>query len=115
MNRRKSYACLLTAAMVMAAVGSAFAQEFRATVRGEIVDANQGALPGATVTLRNTDTNEVGRATTNASGAYTVPFLRPGRYEMTVEVPGFGSTSAPEWCSRSTRPRPSTSSWRLAA
>ena len=89
MNRRKSYACLLTAAMVMAAVGSAFAQEFRATVRGEIVDANQGALPGATVTLRNTDTNEVGRATTNASGAYTVPFLRPGRYEMTVEVPGF--------------------------
>jgi hypothetical protein len=89
MNRLKSYACLLAAAMVMAAAAPAFAQEFRATVRGEVVDANQGALPGATVTLRNTDTNEVGRAATNASGGYTLPFLRPGPYEMTVELPGF--------------------------
>ena len=67
----------------------AAAQEFRATVRGKIVDSNQGALPGATVTARNTDTNELATAVTNAEGAYTLPFLRPGRYEMTVELQGF--------------------------
>jgi hypothetical protein len=89
MLRLKSRACLLAAAMVLAAVATGFAQEFRATVRGKIVDSNQGALPGATVTLRNTDTNEVATAATNAEGAYTVPFLRPGRYEMTVELQGF--------------------------
>jgi hypothetical protein len=58
MFRLKSRACLLAAAMVLAAVATGFAQEFRATVRGKIVDGSQGALPGATVTLRNTDTNE---------------------------------------------------------
>jgi len=89
MSRLKAYACLLAAAMVMAAVAPAFAQEFRATVRGEVLDANRGALPGATVTLRNTETNEVGKAATNARGAYTLPFLRPGPYEMTVEIQGF--------------------------
>ena len=89
MFRLKSRACLLAAAMVLAAVATGFAQEFRATVRGKIVDSNQGALPGATVTLRNTDTNEMATAVTNAEGAYTLPFLRPGRYEMTVELQGF--------------------------
>jgi hypothetical protein len=89
MSRLKAYACFLAAAMVMAAVAPSFAQEFRATVRGEVLDANRGALPGASVTLRNTDTNEVGRATSNASGGYTLPFLRPGPYEMTVELAGF--------------------------
>jgi hypothetical protein len=89
MTRLKSWACLLAAAMVLAAAAPGFAQEFRATVRGKVVDNSQGALPGAAVTLRNTDTNEMATATTNAEGGYTVPFLRPGRYEMTVELPGF--------------------------
>jgi hypothetical protein len=80
---------LLATAMVLAAVATGLAQEFRATVRGQVVDTSQAALPGVTVTLRNTDTNEVATATTNAEGAYTVPFLRPGPYEMTVELPGF--------------------------
>lgn len=89
MKGLKSCVCVLTAAIVLAAAASGVAQEFRATVRGKVVDTSQGALPGATVTLRNTDTNEVAAATTNAEGAYTVPFLRPGRYEMTVELQGF--------------------------
>ncbi len=40
------------------------AQEFRATVRGQVADSSQAALPGATVTVRNQETGEVATATT---------------------------------------------------
>jgi hypothetical protein len=84
----KSIACLLSLAL-LASAGAAAAQEFRATVRGQVLDSSKGALPGATVTLTNTATNETATAVTNAEGSYTVPFLRPGSYTMTVELQGF--------------------------
>src|SRR4051812_2243650 len=76
-------------ALVLATVGSAGAQEFRATVNGQVTDTSQAALPGATVTIQNQDTNELATAVTNADGAYTIPFLRPGTYTLTVEMSGF--------------------------
>ena len=75
--------------------GGAAAQEFRATVKGQVVDSSQAALPGATVTVRNQETGEVGTATTNNEGNYTVPFLRPGVYSVTVEMTASRSTPAP--------------------
>ena len=80
---------VLAAALICGAVAPAWAQEFRATVKGQVVDGSKGAVPGATVNVRNTDTNEVATAVTNAEGNYTVPFLRPGPYSMTVELAGF--------------------------
>ena len=68
---------------------AATAQEFRATVKGQVVDSSQAALPGATITVRNQETGEVGTATSNNEGNYTVPFLRPGVYSVTVEMEGF--------------------------
>jgi hypothetical protein len=81
------WVCAATFLFVMA--GPAAAQEFRATVKGQIIDSNKGALPGALVSVKNTDTNEVATATTNGEGNYTVPFLRPGLYELTAELSGF--------------------------
>jgi hypothetical protein len=89
MGRSQSYRGVLGAALLLALAGGAAAQEFRATVRGQIVDSSQGALPGATVNVTNQQTNEVASATTNNDGSYTVPFLRPGLYTMTVEMAGF--------------------------
>src|SRR5689334_3689537 len=65
------------------------AQEFRATVTGRVLDQSGSAVPGVTVQLRNIDTNEVATATTDSQGTYSIPFLRPGGYIMTVEAPGF--------------------------
>src|ERR687897_3424911 len=87
--RMKSYHALLSTALLLALAGSAAAQEFRATVKGQVVDSSQAALPGATVTVRNQETGEVATATTNAEGNYTVPFLRPGLYTVSVEMSGF--------------------------
>ena len=89
MTRSKSYAGLLCAALVLTMAGAAAAQEFRATVRGRVVDSSQASLPGATVTLQNAQTNEIATATTNQEGSYTVPFLRPGLYTLTIEMSGF--------------------------
>ena len=89
MSRMKSCQGLLGVAILLVLTGSAAAQEFRATVRGQVVDSSQASLPGATVTLRNQETNEVATATTNSDGNYTIPFLRPGIYTLTVEMSGF--------------------------
>ena len=80
---------VLCIALLLASASAATAQEFRATVKGQVVDSSQAALPGATITVRNQDTGEVGTATTNSEGNYTVPFLRPGVYSVTVEMDGF--------------------------
>lgn len=89
MTRRMSGAVRVAAALLLAMGSGVAAQEFRATVRGQIVDSSQGALPGATVTVQNVETNELATATSNQEGSYTIPFLRPGLYTMTVELPGF--------------------------
>ena len=89
MMKIRSYHGLLCAALLLALACAATAQEFRATIRGRVVDASQAALPGATVNVQNQETNEVATATTNNEGSYTVPFLRPGLYTLTVEMSGF--------------------------
>src|SRR5262245_61663465 len=87
--KRVKWCVGLAALLLLATAAGSAAQEFRATVKGQVVDSSKGALPGATVTLRNTQTNETATAITNAEGNFTVPFLRPGPYEMTIDLSGF--------------------------
>jgi Carboxypeptidase regulatory-like domain/TonB dependent receptor len=67
----------------------ALGQEFRATITGRVLDQNNAAVAGATVTARNPRTNEAVSAPTNADGVYNIPFLQPGSYSITVEASGF--------------------------
>jgi hypothetical protein len=71
------------------AATAATAQEFRATIKGQVTDPSKAAVPGATVTALNQETNETANTVTNADGNYSVPFLRPGLYTLTVELSGF--------------------------
>ncbi|MBM3752425.1 MAG: carboxypeptidase regulatory-like domain-containing protein [Acidobacteria bacterium] len=66
-----------------------FGQEFRATISGRVLDSSGAAVAGAKVSATNTNTGEVSNATTETSGAYTVPFLRPGGYTVRVSASGF--------------------------
>src|SRR5881394_2346112 len=68
------------------------AQEFRATISGHVYDASGAAVPGAKIEVVNIDTSDTATATTSASGAYSVPFLPPGNYKMTVGAAGFKSS-----------------------
>ncbi|MFN0086480.1 MAG: carboxypeptidase regulatory-like domain-containing protein [Blastocatellia bacterium] len=67
----------------------AFGQEFRATVSGRVTDPNGASVANAAVTARNLATNEAATVTTNSEGVYTIPFLKPGVYTLTVEASGF--------------------------
>jgi hypothetical protein len=89
MSSAQCVRALLHAAAVLVLAVPVAAQEFRATVRGQVVDASGGRLPGAVVSVQNTETNEVATATTNDEGSYSIPFLRPGPYTLTVELSGF--------------------------
>jgi len=67
----------------------AFSQEFRATISGRVYDSSAGAVANAKVQAVHVANNETTNASTDASGTYSLPFLRPGVYKMSVTAPGF--------------------------
>lgn len=66
-----------------------FAQEFRGTFSGSVADAQGAAIAKAKVTATETQTGAKSETVSEASGAYTIPFLAPGDYQITAEAPGF--------------------------
>src|SRR4030081_648921 len=69
-------------------VAAAHAQ-FRASLRGTVTDPQGAAIPGATVTLVNTDTNNTMVSTSDGNGIYNFNALSPAPYRLTVEHEGF--------------------------
>ena len=74
-------------------VSALFAEEFRATVTGHVFDSSGAAVPNAKIQSTNLANNEVSNATSDSSGVYTIPFLRPGNYKLTVTAQGFKVSS----------------------
>ncbi|MFN0106274.1 MAG: carboxypeptidase regulatory-like domain-containing protein [Bryobacteraceae bacterium] len=73
--------CLLSSGLL--------AQEFRATITGRVLDPSGAAVPNVAIRAVNAATNETSNATSDSSGAYTIPFLRPGAYKLTATAQGF--------------------------
>ena len=67
----------------------AHAQEFRASISGVVTDPTGAAIVGAAVTAVNPDTGLRSAVRTSAVGAYVLPQLPPGRYELSAEAAGF--------------------------
>src|SRR5262245_14248363 len=89
---RYSFFCA-AAIIIFSAFGSVWGQEFRGTITGNITDPNSAAIPGATVTVKNIETNVVNTVTTNDEGTFTVPFLLPGKYNVSVTSSGFKTST----------------------
>lgn len=64
-------------------------QTITATVTGEITDPNGAVVPGATVKVTSVETGLAKTALTNDSGRYTITFLQPAAYNLSVEKTGF--------------------------
>jgi len=62
-------------------------------VLGTVTDAGGAVVPGATVELINTATNETKTATTNAAGEYALPNVAPGTYTLKISKAGFATTT----------------------
>jgi hypothetical protein len=67
----------------------AWAQSETATVSGQVADPSGLKITGAQVKLVDIDRDSNTSVTTNSSGLYVFPSVRPGRYRMAVTAPGF--------------------------
>src|SRR5580700_9184979 len=63
--------------------------QYRAGLQGVVLDAQGAVVEGATITLKNVDTNREQETTSTAGGVYTLSSLPPGNYTVTVEKTGF--------------------------
>src|ERR1700730_3372873 len=72
---------------------SVWAQSISGTILGSVQDSTGGAVPGATVTIVNSETDLTRAATTNSAGEYDAPSLPPGTYVISVEMKGFKRVS----------------------
>jgi len=80
--------CLLIC-LVLLSVITAKAQQVYGTIDGNVTDSSGAAIPGASVTVRETNKGVVFTSKTNASGFYAQGQLIPGIYVVTIEVPHF--------------------------
>jgi hypothetical protein len=74
--------------LTLCAAASAAAQT-TGSISGQVQDEKGAAIPGATVTVRNTETGTSRTGQTDDDGRYRFPNLAVGSYEVTVEAPNF--------------------------
>ena len=67
------------------------AQDSRGTIVGRVSDPTGAVIPGANIKATNVATGVVASAQSNEAGNFTLPYLIPGRYDVTVEMQGFKS------------------------
>src|SRR5215831_13044643 len=77
------------AALLIAAALTLTAQENRATISGSVTDGASAAIAKAKVTATETRTGVQTTVNSESSGAYTIPFLALGEYQIAAETPGF--------------------------
>lgn len=65
------------------------AQSQLATLTGTVTDPSGATAPNAQVRAVDVDTGEHYTAVANLSGNYTIPLIKPGRYEVICELAGF--------------------------
>jgi hypothetical protein len=68
----------------------AFAQQTTGNISGRILDAQGAAVPGVTVTGRNTQTGFTRTDVSDAEGVYRLSALPVGTYDLSAELQGFG-------------------------
>jgi hypothetical protein len=82
--------CLLLVSAYIFSPSKARAQgETTSAIVGQVADATQAAIPGASVTIVNTETGLERRARTDNEGRFNFPQLRPGTYSVKLEAAGF--------------------------
>lgn len=87
----KGFGITLLVTFILATGALAQTQITTGTIQGTVLDANDAAVPGAAVELRNIGTNLVRNLTTDEDGRFVALNLPPGRYTITVTKTGFAT------------------------
>ncbi len=73
----------------LACASALLAQLPTGTILGVVKDSSGAVIPGANVTVRNTDTAQTRTLVSEADGSYRAPALPVGNYEIRAEKEGF--------------------------
>ncbi len=84
----RRFCCLI---LLAAASHFALAQAGRGGISGLVADSTGAIIPGATVTAKDVETGSQLTARSTAAGLYSFVSLAPGRYDVSVRVPGFAT------------------------
>jgi len=87
-NMRK-IAVLFFAAVLIVFAGTVWAQTETGQIAGTVTDATGGVVANAKVVVKSVNTGLTRETTTNSSGLYTSPSLKPDTYDVTIQVAGF--------------------------
>jgi hypothetical protein len=71
------------------------AQDYRATLLGQVLDPNQASIPKATVRVTKQDTGVLRETLSNDQGYFTITALDPGVYTVTASAQGFSTLRRP--------------------
>jgi Carboxypeptidase regulatory-like domain len=66
-----------------------------AALSGTLEDSSKYPIEGASVTLRNTGSNEIRQSLTDSTGRYTFTLLQAGTFEVTGDKAGFKESTRP--------------------
>lgn len=64
--------------------------KYLGALSGVITDSAGARVSGASISARDTTTQFVSKVVTDTTGEYTIPFITPDSYEVTVSASGFG-------------------------
>lgn len=96
LSQRTTAVCAVFLSLSFLCVSLCTAQVFTANVSGIVTDPSGAAVPGVTIKLRNTSTNDARATTTGDDGRYSFSQLAPGGYEISAESKGFKSFLQPQ-------------------
>src|SRR5437870_3266822 len=85
--------CLFFAVIWIAGTQQLAAQTLYGGLVGNVHDASDAAVAGATVTITNVNTNQSRQTTTDEVGSYSFPTLEAGTYTLRVTKEGFSAVS----------------------
>jgi len=84
------FASIATASLLGA---SLFAQQTTGTITGRVIDQQDAAVPGVTITATNPATGFARTEVTDVEGVYRLAALPVGFYDVIAELPGFTTVS----------------------
>jgi hypothetical protein len=67
----------------------AWGQTYRGSIRGQVTDPSGAVVVGARITAKSTATGVARESQSGSDGAYVIPELPAGDYEVTAEAEGF--------------------------
>jgi len=83
---------LSLSALCLLVLAPVYGQRDMGTILGTVRDASGAVIPGATVTISEDATGLEYSVSTNESGNFIRPLLKPGSYTVAVEADGFKTT-----------------------